>query len=173
MRSIDPTETFQPLGPATRPAPPAAPAPTSKPTGTPGVVQLPDGKLATNLPPPPQLAPYEWELDAAAAGSTLSSFPSYYTEAAQRLSSSLGPNASGEAPPEVRQAQAGDWVRILSGQKGIEAINEMVGGTFQVSDVNKSSDGQISIICNTWCFRAPGETYPDGSLLTEFVEPPQ
>lgn len=52
MRSIDPTETFQPLGPAVKPAPAVSPAPASKPTGTPGVVQLPDGKLATQLPLP-------------------------------------------------------------------------------------------------------------------------
>lgn len=91
MRSIDPTETFQPLGPATRPVPPAAPTPVSKPTGTPGVVQLPDGKLATELPLP-------GSKPAVKVHDSICEFPSYYTEAAQRLSGSLRPNASGEAP---------------------------------------------------------------------------
>ena len=68
MRSVDPAgDSMQPLGPPIRETQ-HTPVPLPKPTGTPGVVQLPDGKLATNLPLPPQLAPYEWELDAAVAG---------------------------------------------------------------------------------------------------------
>ena len=52
MRSIDPAgDSFQPLGPPAR-QPAVAPKPLPKPTGTPGVVQMPNGKLATNLPLP-------------------------------------------------------------------------------------------------------------------------
>lgn len=53
MRSIDQTETFQPLGPAVKPESPGQPLPVNKPTSTPGVVEMPDGKLATELPLPP------------------------------------------------------------------------------------------------------------------------
>ena len=52
MCSIDPAgDSFQPLGPPVR-QPAVAPKPLPKPTGTPGVVQMPNGKLATNLPLP-------------------------------------------------------------------------------------------------------------------------
>lgn len=51
-RSIDPTETFQPLGPAVKPEPQPQPLPVNKPTSTPGIVEMPDGKLATELPLP-------------------------------------------------------------------------------------------------------------------------
>ena len=53
MRSLDPAgDSMQPLGPPVREVREVAPA-LPKPTGTPGVVQMPDGKLATNLPLPP------------------------------------------------------------------------------------------------------------------------
>ncbi len=53
MRSLDPAgDSFQPLGPPIRETP-VDPMPLPKPTGTPSVVQMPDGKLATNLPLPP------------------------------------------------------------------------------------------------------------------------
>lgn len=52
MRSIDPTETHSPLGPPVREVR-EAPKPVSQPTQTPGIVRLPDGKLATELPLPP------------------------------------------------------------------------------------------------------------------------
>ena len=52
VRSIDPAgDSFQPPGPPVR-QPAVAPKPLPKPTGTPGVVQMPNGKLATNLPLP-------------------------------------------------------------------------------------------------------------------------
>jgi hypothetical protein len=58
MRSVDGDNTFQPLGPPKpRPAP-AAPTLT-QPTGTPGIVRGPDGKLETNIPtPPPDHTPW-------------------------------------------------------------------------------------------------------------------
>jgi len=52
MRSVDPAgDSMQPLGPPIRETP-VDPKPLSKPTGTPGIVQMPDGKLATDLPDP-------------------------------------------------------------------------------------------------------------------------
>jgi hypothetical protein len=49
MRSVDGDNTFQPLGPAKpRPAPAAPTLP--QPTGTPGIVRNPDGRLGTNFP---------------------------------------------------------------------------------------------------------------------------
>ena len=53
MRSLDPAgDSMQPLGPAVKPQT-GTPIPLPKPTSTPGIVQLPDRKLATNLPHPP------------------------------------------------------------------------------------------------------------------------
>ena len=50
MRQIEPEGKFQPLGKPIEQFP--EPTPLHRPTQTPGVVQLPDGKLATNLPTP-------------------------------------------------------------------------------------------------------------------------
>lgn len=52
MRALDPAgDAMQPLGPPIREdVPTQEPAPA--PTGTPGIVRLPDGKLATDLPDP-------------------------------------------------------------------------------------------------------------------------
>lgn len=52
MRQLDPGgDSFQPLGPPVREVREVSP-PAPKPTGTPGVFEMPDGKLVTNLPDP-------------------------------------------------------------------------------------------------------------------------
>ncbi len=177
MRSLDPAgDSFQPLGPAVKPAAPATATPAGKPTGTPGVVQMPDGKLQTQLLLPPVVRVHDSFV-----------FPSYtkadferefmqdfYAVEQRALGSgriNAGRKSVSNAPKPGREPQVGDWVRILSGQDGIKAIDGMVGSAFPVSEVIKSSDGSINIIANTWCFRAPGHTHSDGSLLTEFVGP--
>jgi hypothetical protein len=54
MRQLDPAgDGMQPLGPPERKQQGVA-IPLPKPTGTPGVFEMPDGKLQTNLPLPPQ-----------------------------------------------------------------------------------------------------------------------
>lgn len=61
MRQLDPAgDGMQPPGPPVREVR-EAPKPAPKPTGTPGVVQMPDGKLQTNLPLPTQ-KPTVWVL---------------------------------------------------------------------------------------------------------------
>lgn len=128
MRFVDPAgDSMQPLGPPVREVREVAPA-LPKPTGTPGVVQLPDGKLATNLPLPG--------------------------------SKPLAKCTTG------RQPQVGDWVRILSGQKGIDQIARMIGGVFPVARI----DGRCLSV-NGWSFNWPGNS-PNGYLMTEFAEPP-
>lgn len=167
MRSVDPAgDSMQPLGPPIRPQQGVA-IPLPKPTGTPGVVQLPDGKLATNLPLPP--AKPAVKADDTVYAEIAAEY--FHGTTTGRFRSDKA-NLSNEPKPAKREPKVDNWVRILSGQDGIEDINEMVGGIFQVNEVLKASDGTMSIIVNSWYFRAPGSTSPDGSLLTEFAEPP-
>jgi len=128
MRSVDPAgDSMQPLGPPVREVREVA-QPLPKPTSTTGIVQMPDGKLATDLPLP------------------------------------------GSKPlvkcTTARQPQVGDWVRILSGQDGITPIEHMIGGIFPIARIDGSC-----LLVNGWSFNWPGNS-PDGSLMTEFAEPP-
>lgn len=70
MRQLDPGgDSFQPLGPPIRETP-VDPTPLPKPTGTPGVVQMPDGKLATNLPDPTVKPATKLDLSGTVTGRT-------------------------------------------------------------------------------------------------------
>ena len=59
MRQLEPEDdaTSQPLGPATKPAPPVPMPSALKKTCTPGVFERNDGKLETMLPEPPKWEP--------------------------------------------------------------------------------------------------------------------
>lgn len=109
MRSVDPAgDSMQPLGPPIRPQQ-GVTIPLPKPTGTPGVVQKPDGKLATDLPLPKPLVVHDSIVEVT------------------RIKSNF------------IKAEAGDWVRTLSRQRIIDDINAMVDRVYQVQSADSSA----------------------------------
>jgi len=152
MRQLDPGgDSFQPLGPPIRETP-VDPTPLPKPTGTPGVVQMPDGKLATNLPDPTVKPATKLDLSGTVTG----------------RHSGCEANLSNEPKAVVREPQVGDLVRVLSGQPFIGPINEMVGNVYPVKEVRASSIE----LAGGWFFHRPGVISNDGRLETEFAESP-
>lgn len=152
MRQVEPGgDKFQPLGPPVREVR-EVPPPAPKPTATPGVVEMPDGKMRTNLPLPPKLVH-----DSMCYKATIAS-----KHADIAVFDDLEP------APEPRQVKVGDWVRIVSGQRSIPKINEMVGDVFQVTHVDSDA-----IRVNGWSFSHPGMNHFDGQLWTAFAEAPR